>query len=36
MSKTASALTGEVGKANDRGTKAGGAYTTKPAGMFST
>jgi hypothetical protein len=36
MSRTASALTGEVGKAMDRGTYPGGAYMTKPAGTPST
>ena len=36
MSSTASALTGEVGKAIERGTYIGGAYITKPAGTPST
>ena len=36
ISSAASAETGEVGKAIERGTYAGGAYMTKPAGMPST
>jgi hypothetical protein len=36
ISSTASALTGLVGKATDRGTWCGGAYITYPAGAPST
>ena len=36
MSRTASALTGLVGKATDRGTYSGGAYIMCPAGTPST
>ena len=36
ISRTASALTGLVGKASERGTYMGGAYSTKPAGAPST
>jgi hypothetical protein len=36
MSRTASGLTGLVGKAMERGTYAGGANMTNPAGTPST
>ncbi len=36
ISSTASGLTGVVGNATERGTYAGGAKSTKPAGTPST
>ena len=35
VSSTASGLGGDVGKADDRGTAVGGAYSTNPTGSLS-